>query len=911
MTVVSRFTPSLQSRETLEKLFVARIDLLERLVDRVVDAAATTSRNHTLVVGPRGSGKTHLLALVYYRTKDLIDRGERLQLAWLPEDPWGIVSYRHLLSEIRNRIEPAPAEPGTRHTEEALEAELRALAQAHGPIVVLAENFDQILEQIGDHGQQRLRHLLQTSRPLLVVATTTALDRNLSDQARPFYGFFTTTALRPFTLDQAVEMLQAIAHAQGNAELAKRLETPRLRGRLRAIAHLAGGQPRLWALLGEGLEIGQLNRLVDMLLTRFDDLTPYYQERLARLAPQQRLVVIELADAYRPLHVAALAQRLDIDQRSLGKTMTELHDLGWIAPVRTPVTQLMDRRRTYYELTEPLLRIAFQIKESRGEPLPLVIDFLKAWFDPEHLTGAGPGSYLAQARESLASDPAVPIGRWFQGETNLPIHRVPAVGLLGTIDDALRALHSGDPEPFLTLPSVIRVALEERLAADDPDTLGLLRAKIHGAALNEVGTRNDPDQDVPGEHRGPDTWIARAEDLAATTGPLGQTILLRWYLQGRRLLPAEAVLDAMSARLGPTDPAVLRGRAHLADARGSAGEVAAAVAAFTALLEDATGVLAPTSAEILAIRDNLAMWRGRAGDPVGAAQEYAQLVTVLTQLRGPDDTAVLTARNHHAFWRGQAGDVTGAVGEFQRLVADATAAFGPDDPRTLTARGNLALWRGHAGDPDRAAAEFAELITDQQRVLGPDHPATLTSRNNLAGWRLEAGDLGGAATDFEVLLGDQERFLGPDHPETLTTRNNLALLRGRQGDSYAALDAFERLLPDLERVLGAEHPRTLATRGNLAFWRGETGAPKAAAAAFDDLLRIHLRVLGPNHPDTLTTRHNLAMWQGKSGDLNAAVAAFEALLPDVERTQGPHHPGTITTKKALEHWRRAQRRKAK
>src|SRR4051794_14418748 len=106
MTTRSRFTPSLMPHELLERLFVAREPILDRILSRISAAAAGAERNPTLLVGPRGSGKTHLVSLAYYRARELRDEGASLQFAWLPEDPWTIVSYRHLLSEIAQRLEP-------------------------------------------------------------------------------------------------------------------------------------------------------------------------------------------------------------------------------------------------------------------------------------------------------------------------------------------------------------------------------------------------------------------------------------------------------------------------------------------------------------------------------------------------------------------------------------------------------------------------------------------------------------------------------------------------------------------------------------------------------------------------------------------------------------------------------------
>jgi hypothetical protein len=292
-STLSRFTPSLMSHELLERLFVARERTLDAVMARIDAAVGSRERNHTLLVGPRGAGKTHLVSLVYHRVQERRDAGARLQVAWLPEDPWTLVSYRHLLAAIAGRLDPAVEGELPRSMGE-LEALLASRAEADRPIVVVVENLDQILAAIKDEGQQRLRHLLQTDRSLLLVATSTRLDRTLSDQGSPFYGFFTTTRLEPFDIDEAAAMLSAVAEERGDDKLVEYLQTDEGRARLRTIAHLARGQPRMWAALASALTVKGLDGLIDLLLTRFDDLTPYYQEQLGRLSGQQRLVVAEL-----------------------------------------------------------------------------------------------------------------------------------------------------------------------------------------------------------------------------------------------------------------------------------------------------------------------------------------------------------------------------------------------------------------------------------------------------------------------------------------------------------------------------------------------------------------------------------------------------------------------------------------
>jgi len=595
----ARFTPSLMSHDVLERLFVARERTLDAILARVDASAASRERNHTLLVGPRGAGKTHLVALAYHRVNDRRGAGSALQVSWLPEDPWTIVSYRHLLAAIAQHLEPA-LDQEIPHSAAKLESLLADTAGKHGPIVVLVENIDRILHALGNEGQQQLRHVLQVHRSLLLVATTTRLDRTLSDQASPFYGFFTTTRLEPFDVDEAAAMLTAIAKERDDDHLVAYLQTSEGRARLRTIAHLAGGQPRMWATLASALTVRGLDELVDLLISRFDDLTPYYQEQLARLSGQQRRVVAELAAVDRPINVSELADRLEIDQRSLGKTMSELVDRGWAAPTTSPVTTLLDQRRTYYELAEPLARLSLQIKESRGEPLRLIVEFVKHWFDPTDVAVPGPeglaAEYLLLAADGHGHDPVVAVTRRLHG---LPNTRAPAVALLGEVDDALAALSDSDPEPFLRLPTPVRVALEARLGRGGT---GLVRVDIHRVALDEFGHTHHPAMKP---------WITRAEGLVAASAMgqarTAQLLLATWLGRAWRFDEANAILAAASG--ASDDPDVLRTRESLAYGYWEAGCASEAIAIVERVLADRERVLGDEHPVTRWSRANLAAYR--------------------------------------------------------------------------------------------------------------------------------------------------------------------------------------------------------------------------------------------------------------------------------------------------------------
>jgi DNA-binding MarR family transcriptional regulator len=455
--------------QTLEQLFVCRSHLVDDCIERIQRASITNERASRLFVGPRGAGKSHLLSLVAHRAMELEGFGKTFFVSWLPEDLWTIDSFADLVSEISSSLLPAADLDGT--------LEQLRIAVNGVPIVVVIENLDQVLAHIGITGQRELRALIENEGLFVILGSSTRLSRELTHQTEPFYGFFDLCELEAFGVDDAAMMLTRLAELHGDHELVTFLESTKAHSRLAAIAHLAGGQPRVWALLSTGLTVQRLDDLVDLLLEAFDDLTPYYQEQMARLSASERKVVRALAKRDRYSTVKDLAQELKVPQRSVSKTISDLRVRGWIRQLTGPIAEVADGRLSYYELAEPLARLAFQLKESRGEPIPLLVDFVKLWFDraedgriDEELIGSLTQAigYEQRASASFVADLALQASRLIEdGTTSRAItpERTRLSEELLRLDDALRQFGGGDPSPLLELPTSLIAAVESKLKA--------------------------------------------------------------------------------------------------------------------------------------------------------------------------------------------------------------------------------------------------------------------------------------------------------------------------------------------------------------------------------------------------------------------------------------------------------------
>lgn len=494
------FTPSLMPEEVLERVCVAREPVLKTLEKRVKKLGHTPSPNHTLLVGPHGVGKTHLISLAYHRSVKLADRQRNtsLRIARLPETPWRITSYVRLLAAILNQFSPTEMKSAD---EISLEAQLRGSIRVDGPIVVFMENVSQIFEALGQDGQQKLRSLLQTETGILIIGSTTRLDRSLSDHASPFFGFFDTIRLEPFTPEEAREMLSTLAHEADNAELAEYASGPDVMVQIRTITHLTGGVPRVWAVLGNALNTAGFTDRKTLLLTCLDSFTPYYYEQLAQLSPLQRLVIAELAAANRPLPVKDLAERVGAEQRSVAKAVSDLSERGWTKPVSTVFTDLLDQRRSYYDFADPLTRLILQLKDSDTLLLPRIVIFLETWSGTERLTASS------------------------------------SFELLGEVEDALASAAQGDAEPMMALPSTAREAIEIKVC----DVEGISSARLDLLAKAAKGADLLPSKDII-------EWVARAERLDhELQSAQSRLTLVRWLAASHRFEEAEAALGTITS----------------------------------------------------------------------------------------------------------------------------------------------------------------------------------------------------------------------------------------------------------------------------------------------------------------------------------------------------------------------------
>jgi hypothetical protein len=344
---LSLHDPARLSADDFRRGFIARQDVLEKLLSRLGEVPTRGTAQHRLVIGQPGMGKTSLLRRIGMGVQDsaslsaklvpLIPRAEQhnahdLHAFWRNGlDALGDWFESNGQSDNAQRLQAdAAALAGQDDDDEgSLARELfrRWLRTTERRALLLLDNLEIVLD--GLRGREwSLRRALQESDGVVVIGATAAY---LEATARPdaaFYDFFQTDVLGPLPPAEFLSCLRRVAEERGEAGVRVTALLARDPARIRALYDLVGGHPRTLTMLYLVLEADDrgdpmldLERLLDLA-------TPTCRSRLETMAPQARVVFDALALAWLPATAAALAAATHLEVAAVSTQLDRLRKAG-------------------------------------------------------------------------------------------------------------------------------------------------------------------------------------------------------------------------------------------------------------------------------------------------------------------------------------------------------------------------------------------------------------------------------------------------------------------------------------------------------------------------------------------------------------------------------------------------------
>ena len=384
---VKKYNPGFLTDDEIIDSFCVRTAEFESIVESLREMGSSSS-THSLVIGPRGSGKTHLLLRVAAEVRrdpglssifPIVFAEESYEVGtcgefWLeclahlaeqaPEDEQA--SLRLTYEDLRNVSDD-------RMLAERCLGSLLDFADRHDMrLLLVVENLNMLFSDMSDpDAGWQLRKTLQTEPRIILLGSATSRFHEIDSPEHALYDLFRVLTLRPLDTAECEALWETVSGKPSVGDTVRPLEI------------LTGGSPRLIAIIARFGSDRSFADLMDSLLDLVDEHTEYFKSHLEALPPQERRVYLALARLWKPATAREVAEQARFDTNACSAQLRRLMERGVVA-----IEGGTPRRRRYY-LTERLYNIYYLLRRGVGTDqfIAAVIKFMRCFYSTAELGG--------------------------------------------------------------------------------------------------------------------------------------------------------------------------------------------------------------------------------------------------------------------------------------------------------------------------------------------------------------------------------------------------------------------------------------------------------------------------------------------------------------------------------------------
>ena len=396
---IKKYNPGFLDENEIVASFCVRNAEFESLLESL-HASDGNSNVHSLVIGPRGSGKTHLLLRVAAEI-----RRDALLSEFYPvvfaEESYEIATVGEFWLECLSHLaEQAPeverANLRLSYSDLSTTGDDRDLAgrclgtvldyaDRHAKrLLLLVENLNMLFAAIADaDAGWRLRHTLQTEPRIVMLGSATSRFDEIDRPDHAFYDLFRVVTLRALDTEDCETLWSALSGQPKGSQ------------QIRPLQILTGGNPRLISVVAGFEKTYSFKDLMSNLLDLVDEHTEYFKSHIEALAPQERRVYLALARLWKPATAKEIASQARVNVNKCSAQLKRLVDRGAVSMEDTA-----KRRRTYY-VAERMYNIYYLLRRPGAEShmVETLVRFMGSYYSPDEMVHIGIG--LA---EDLARD---------------------------------------------------------------------------------------------------------------------------------------------------------------------------------------------------------------------------------------------------------------------------------------------------------------------------------------------------------------------------------------------------------------------------------------------------------------------------------------------------------------------------
>ena len=388
---IRKYNPGFLSDNEIVASFCIRNAEFESLLESL-HASDGNANVHSLVIGPRGSGKTHLLLRVAAEIRRDALLSEFYPIVFA-EESYEVATVGEFWLECLNHLaEQAPegerADLRLSYSDLRTTGDDRDLAdRCLGTILdfadrnakrllLLVENLNMFFADIADPDSGwRLRHTLQTEPRIVLFGSATSRFDEIDHPDHALYDLFRVVTLPALDTEDCDTLWSAL------------LGQPKGSQQIRPLQILTGGNPRLISVIAGFEKTYSFKGLMSNLLDLVDEHTEYFKSQIEALPPQERRVYLALATLWKPATAKEVASQARVNVNKCSAQLRRLVARGAVS-----MEDRAKRRRTYY-VAERMYNIYYLLRRPGAEShmVDALVRFMVSYYSPDEIVHIGIG----------------------------------------------------------------------------------------------------------------------------------------------------------------------------------------------------------------------------------------------------------------------------------------------------------------------------------------------------------------------------------------------------------------------------------------------------------------------------------------------------------------------------------------
>ena len=385
------YNPGFLSDNEILEMFCVRTDEFASITESLRESSGSSSM-HTIVIGPRGSGKTHLLLRVVAEVRR-DDSLAAFSTVVFPEESYEVSTIGEFWLECLDHLaEQAPVSERPhlrrsyaeiRTTTDDLDLADRSLGSIlsfadryEARILLVVENLNMLFSDMTDpDAGWRLRHTLQTEPRIIVLGSATSRFNEIDHPDHALYDLFRVVTLPALDTEDCDTLWSALSGQ------------PKGSHQIRPLHILTGGNPRLISIVAGFEKTYSFKDLMSNLLDLVDEHTNYFKSHIEALPPQERRVYLALATLWKPATAKEIASQARVNVNKCSAQLRRLVDRGAVA-----MEDRAKRRRTYY-VAERMYNIYYLLRRpgAQSHMVDALVRFMVSYYSPDEIVHIGIG----------------------------------------------------------------------------------------------------------------------------------------------------------------------------------------------------------------------------------------------------------------------------------------------------------------------------------------------------------------------------------------------------------------------------------------------------------------------------------------------------------------------------------------